>query len=62
MICYKCGKTINREKNIYGTRCPWCGEHIKSLSKISLNEKEMKMELLRNEMIEKLRKKIKGEK
>ena len=73
IICNKCENVIDRNKyidgkiieeyeNIYGTYCLNCGELIKPLKKISFNEeKKLEMEILKNEMIEKLKKNIQGE-
>ena len=70
--CYECGNVINRDvykngilveeyKNIHGTYCK-CGNFIRPLKKTFSNEdKEMKMEILKEDMREKLRKKLKGE-
>lgn len=71
IICDKCDYVINRDKyiegrlieeydNIYGTHCPNCGKLIKSSKKlISVNnENKLKIELLKNEIREKLKNKI----
>ena len=74
IICYKCETIIDRDKyidgqlveeykNIYGTVCPNCGFLIKPFIKSSLkDENQLKMEILKNEMKEKLRKKYKEKK
>ena len=74
IICDQCEYIIDRDKyvnnhlvekyeNVYGTNCPMCGKLIGPLKKGFLNtDKELKMEILKNEMIEKLRKNIKGDK
>jgi len=74
VVCNKCGYVINRDKyingqlieeykNIYGTHCSNCKKIVEPLKKYSLNsEKELDIEILRNEMREKLKKKIQGEK
>ncbi len=73
IICDKCEYIIDRDKyiegqlveeykNIFGTICPKCGNNIKPFKKAFINkDKEMEMEILREEMREKLRKNIKGE-
>jgi len=73
IICDKCEYTIDRDKyvdgklveeykNIFGTVCPICKSIIKPFKKPFFDEnKKNKMELLREEMREKLRKNIKGE-
>ena len=73
IICDKCGYIINRDKyingrlveeykNIFGTTCPNCKNIIKPFKKIFFNKKkDDKMEILREEMREKLKKNIKGE-
>ena len=70
-MCYKCETIIDRDKyingqlieeyqNIYGTICPKCGSLIKSLIGHSLtDENKLKMEILRNEMRKKMKKRIK---
>ena len=71
IVCDKCEYIIDRDKyikgqlveeykNMFGTICPKCGNNIKSFKKPFIN-KEMEMEILREEMREKLRKNIKGE-
>ncbi len=74
IICDKCEYIIDRDKyingqiveeykNIFGTICPNCKNTIPSLRKPFFDEKkQMKVEILREEMRTKLRKKIKGEK
>jgi len=74
IICDKCGNIINRDNyvdkklveeynNIYGTVCLNCGNIIKSIKNPLFNEnKELKAEILREEMREKIRKRIQGEK
>jgi len=69
-ICNSCGYIIDRDKiikgkiveeykNMYGTRCPKCGTFNKpSLSEIGLTEKQVKMALLREQVLDKLRKKL----
>ena len=73
IVCDKCGHIIDRDKyvdgeiveeykNIFGTTCPNCNYTIKPFKKPFFNEhKEAKMERLREEMRQKLRKNIKGE-
>ena len=70
IVCDKCEKIIDRDKydgnklieeykNKYGTCCPYCGNIIKPIKKLSLYEdRELKMEILKKEMIEKIKKKI----
>jgi hypothetical protein len=70
IMCEECGTIINRDasvdnivieeyKNIYGTVCPKCGCNIESFEKPFVNyEKEEKMEILKNEMREKIKEKI----
>jgi hypothetical protein len=73
-FCFRCGKeahldkkidglVVERYNNIYGTYCLNCGQFIKASEKISFmsEEKEMELELLKEEMREKIRKKLKGE-
>lgn len=67
IICEKCGYAIDRDKrikghiveeykNIYGTYCPKCGELNKSFAKLDImDNRKDKMELLREEMRNKLR-------
>ena len=53
---------VEEYKNIYGTTCPNCNSLIKSSKYIFLNEeKELKKEILKKEMIKKLKDKFKGE-
>lgn len=73
IICDKCKYIINRDKyiddqlveeynNVFGTTCPNCGYMIRSSKKPFFDKsKEMKMEILREEMREKMRKNLKGE-
>jgi len=73
IICDKCENIINRDNyvgkklveeynNIYGTICSNCGNIIKPIKNPLFNEdKELKVEILREEMREKIRKKIQGE-
>ena len=73
IVCDKCdyvidrdnyidGKIVEEYKNIFGTFCPNCKKIIKSQKKPFENKsKENKMKILREEMIKKLRKNIKGE-
>ena len=73
IICEKCEYVIDRDKringeiveeykNTFGTTCPNCNHTIKPFKKPFLNKKDAdKMELLREEMRERLRKNIKGE-
>jgi hypothetical protein len=73
IVCDKCGFIIDRDKcidkikveeysNLYGTYCNQCGNFIKPLEKIKIVKKnELKIEMLRNEMREKLKKRIKGD-
>ena len=73
IICDKCDCLIDRDKyvngqlveeykNIFGTICPNCGNKIKpTKTPFIMKDKEMEMEILREEMREKLRKNIKGE-
>jgi len=70
IICSNCGYVIDRDKiikgqvieeyrNIYGTTCLKCRTFNKpSLEKTELTEKQMKMALLREQVIDKLRKKL----
>jgi len=70
IICEKCENVINRDKylgeklveeynNIYGTICPNCGNIIKPIKKHNLFEdKELKMEELKEDMRARLRKNI----
>ena len=53
------GILVEEYKNVFGTMCPKCQNIIKSYNKPFANkEKEMDIEILREEMREKLRKKI----
>ena len=73
IICNKCeyvidrdvhveGKLVEEYKNVFGTTCPNCKNIIRPSKKPFFDEeKEMKMGIFREEMREKLRKKIKGE-
>ncbi len=72
ILCHECGKVIDKDiyidgiivegyQNIYGTHCD-CGHFIPPVKKPFFQEKEdMKMDILKEEMREKLRKNIKGE-
>lgn len=74
IICDQCDTVIDRDKyvngeiveeykNVFGTICPNCYHTIKPLKKPSVvRDNENKMEIMREEMREKLRKNIKGEK
>ena len=74
IICDKCENIINRDyyvdekliveyNNVYGTICPNCGHRIMPINRIDFKEnKDLKMEILREEMRDKIRKKIQGEK
>jgi uncharacterized OB-fold protein len=67
VICSKCGFIIDRDKiiagqiveeykNIYGTRCPSCGKLNKPSEKpVFITDKEIKMELLKEKVRNKLR-------
>ena len=63
ILCHKCRKEIKKLHNIYGTVCPYCKAVIKPIEKPSVltEEKEMEIEILKQDMLNKLRKKIKGE-
>ena len=73
IICDKCEYVIDRDiyingilveeyKNLFGTTCPKCQHVIKPFKKYFFdNKKEIKMEILRQEMRNKLRKNITGE-
>lgn len=73
IICDKCNYIIDRDKyigdklveeysNIYGTCCPNCKGFIKPFKELSINDdNDLKMELLKNEMREKLKKNMQGE-
>ena len=73
IICNKCEYVIDRDiyingrlveeyKNIFGATCPNCKNVISPLKNPFFDEKkQMKIEILREEMRTKLRKKIKGE-
>ena len=70
IVCNRCGYEINRDKyigeqlveeyeNIYGTHCPSCGKFLSSFKKMSIvSENELKMELLKEQVREILREKI----
>lgn len=69
MICDKCGKEFERNVkikgkvienyvNIYGTRCPYCKHLVEPETKIKIvQENESKLQKLREEFLEKLRRK-----
>ena len=73
IICDKCDQKIDRDKyvdgklveeynNVFGTNCSNCGHVIKPLKEPFKNDKkEEEMDMLREEMRDKLRKNIKGE-
>jgi len=75
IVCDKCefvidrdkridGEVVEEYKNVFGTICPNCGHVVKPLKKpffIWKNERDSRLEILREEMREKLRKNIKGE-
>jgi len=70
IICSNCGYLIDRDKiiegqlveeykNIYGTRCPKCRTFNKpSLEETELTERQVKMALLREQVLDRLRKKL----
>ena len=70
IICSNCSYTIDRDKiiegqivedykNIYGTRCPKCGTFNKpSIEATEMIEKRTQLELLREQVRDKLRKKL----
>jgi len=73
IICDKCKNIINRDNyvgktlveeynNVYGTVCLNCGNIIKPIKNCFLNKnEELKIEILKEEMREKIRKRIQGE-
>jgi hypothetical protein len=74
IVCDKCeyiidkdihdidGNLIEEYKNVFGTICPNCKIKIEPFQKSSFEEqREIKMERLREQMRDKLRKNIKGE-
>jgi len=70
IICEYCNSVIDRDKivrgqiveeykNIYGTRCPECGKINKpDKDKMELTDLQIKMELLKKEVLDRLRNKI----
>ena len=70
ITCSNCGYLIDRDKiiegqvvedykNIYGTRCPKCGTFNKPLIEATeMTEKQTQLELLREQVRDKLRKKL----
>jgi len=70
IICRKCGYVIDRDKkiegqvvedykNIYGTHCPRCGAFNKpSIEATEMIEKRTQIELLREQVRDRLRKKL----
>jgi hypothetical protein len=70
IICKYCGYVINRDKiingqiveeylNIYGTRCPKCSKINKpSEDGKELTDVQVKMKLLRKQVLDKLKKKL----
>lgn len=70
IICINCGYLIDRDKiiegqiveeykNIYGTICPECGKFNKPLMvSTEMAEKQDQLELLREQVRDKLRKKL----
>lgn len=70
IVCDECEYVIDRDKhiegkiveeynNIYGTRCPKCGNLIKSFKKVEAVDK-LKIEMLREKIRDKIRRKING--
>ena len=60
MLCSECGEEFDRERNIYGTFCPYCHSFIKAEEKPEfIKEYENKKDKLKKEILEKIRKKIK---
>lgn len=61
--CEICSESFERDNNIYGTTCPFCGSFIKPYAKPGfITEAELKKEMLKAEMLEKLRNNMKGAK
>ena len=70
IICSSCGYLIDRDKiikgqiveeykNIYGTHCPKCGNFNKPpIKETELTAKQVKMALLREQVLDRLRKKL----
>ncbi len=70
IICSNCGYLIDRDKiiegqvveeykNIYGTTCPKCGKFNEPMIvSTEMTEKKNKLELLREQVRDKLRKKL----
>ena len=74
--CYKCFYTINRDKyidgvlveeyqNVFGTYCPNCKNFIAPLKKYGIyklqKENELKKEIMRQEVINRIKNKLKGD-
>lgn len=63
MLCSECGKEFDRDRNVYGTFCPYCHNFIKAEEKPEfIKEYEDKKEKLKKEVLEKLRKNIQEKK
>ena len=56
LICDKCGKSFERENNVYGTYCPYCDNTIKPINKPKFVEDlEIIKKSLQAEMLEMFR-------
>jgi hypothetical protein len=75
IVCDKCGgmlidrvsyignKLVEEYNNVYGTSCPHCGHIIKPIEVPSfLTKKELEIEILKEEMRDRLREKFKRRK
>lgn len=69
IYCYHCGFVFNRDKffngklieeyvNVYGTLCPRCEKVVKPLKELSSTKNKEKLEMLKIDFLNKLRKKI----
>lgn len=57
------GKRVEEYQNIYGTKCRFCGVVIPPVKPPAIRtDNELKIELLRGQMREKMRKKIRSKK